>query len=235
MSFYQEFIRYELLLLLHASSSFTEAGYTCVLFLLLHSRMSKGKDQLVKFLCVEVKSGETQEKLKAKVLKAIHNSEKKSATITHPLQSWTDESHMFQQLKADEVVKVVANSTHIAFLLSDGRVCRVCVNSWEESSGSKTLSLDALRQPQQQPSFQVLGDEEFARQLQEDLNAHFQTWTRADIRGSSASVPFPSMYRNIDDLMQTGLQGIEVPRSLIPPLGPPLVMGDNALPTVTWR
>lgn len=148
--------------------------------------MTEGRSHLVKFLCVDVKSGETAEKLKAKVLRAIHNSEKKSSsTITHPLQTWTEESHAFKELRADQVVRVVANSSHIAFLLSNSRVCRLRVNSWEESSGSKTLSLDALRQPQQRPSFQVLGDEEYARQLQAELNSDLRLWSRGDYRRQS--------------------------------------------------
>jgi hypothetical protein len=165
--------------------------------------MSEGNDNLVKFLSVDVKSSETPGKLKAKVLKAIHNSEKRTSTITHPLQSWTDESHSFQELRADQVVKVVANSSHVAFLLSDGRVCRVCVNSWEESSGSKTLSLDVLRQPQERPSFQVLGDEEYARQLQAELNSDLNSDLRIFWPSTPASWRF--------DLVRPPLQGIEVP------------------------
>lgn len=156
----------------------------------------------MKFICVDVKSGETQEKLKAKVLKAIHNSEKKSSpnsSITHPLQSWTEETHAFPDLKAEEVHQVVANASHVAFLLRDGRVCRVRVASWEEASNSggsrTTLSLDALRQQttsqQPRPSFQVLGDEEYALQLQAELNNRHVGWHRGDYRVPPTSVHFP--------------------------------------------
>ena len=167
--------------------------------------MAEGKNHLVKFLCVDVKSGETQEKLKAKVLRAIHNSEKKSSSmITHPLQAWTDNSHTFKELRADQVTRVVANSSHVTFLLSNGRVCRLRVKSWEESSGSKTLSLDALRQPQQRSSFQVLGDEEYARQLQAELNSDLRLWSRGDYRRQSLQLG--------GFAASNLLQGIEMPQ-----------------------
>lgn len=192
--------------------------------------MSKAKpEHLVKFLCVDVKSGETQENLKAKVLKAIHTSEKKSATITHPLQSWTEEAHSFLELKAEDVLKVVANSSHMAFLLRDGRVCRIRVASWEESTSSKTLSLDALRQSQQRPSFQVLGDEEYARQLQAELNSDLSTWPRGDFR--RPSLQFGSMFGNMEDYVQGGLQTLDVPGSTVPSY---IMMDDNAM-TSGWR
>ena len=141
----------------------------------------------MKFLSVEVKSGETQDKLKAKVLKALHNSEKNALStssplthITHPLQPWTGEVHTFPDLKAEEVIKAAANSSYIAFLLQDGHVCRVRVSSWDELSGGsgKMMSIDALRRSQQGTgsSFQVLGDEEYARQLQTDLNSGRMPW-----------------------------------------------------------
>ncbi len=178
--------------------------------------MSSVKEHLVKFLCVDVKSSETPEKLKAKVLKAIHNSEKKSAAIAHPLQTWTADAHTLPELNSHQVLKVVSNSTYVAFLMRDGRVCRVRVASWEEPVGSKALSLDTLRQSQQQqqqqqpqrPSFQVLGDEEYARQLQAELNSDLRTWGRSDRDYSrpaasvtASSLPF-DVYRNMDDLMQ---------------------------------
>lgn len=182
--------------------------------------MSKEKAHLVKFLCVDLKSGETQENLKAKVLKAIHSSEKKSDTITHPLQSWTEEAHSLPELQAEDVLKVVANASHIAFLLHDGRVCRIRVASWEESASSKTLSLDALRQPRQRSSFQVLGDEEYARQLQAELNSDFSTWAQGDFQR------FGGMYRN--DRMQNGLDV----GGTVPPYH--VMMDDNAI-TSGWR
>lgn len=199
------------------------------------SRMSiNGKARLVKFLCVDVKSGETQENLKLKVLKAILASEKKSATIAHPLQSWTEEAHSFPELQAEQVLKVVANSSHVAFLLRDGRVCRIRVASWEESASSKTLSLDALRQPQQKSSFQVLGDAEYARQLQAELNSDLSTWARGDFR--RPSLPFGSMYRNMEDLMQNGvsLQGLDVPGGTVGTVPSYVVVDDNAMAS-GWR
>ena len=160
--------------------------------------MSSGRESLVKFICVDVKSGETQEKLKAKVLKAIHNSEKKTSpnsSITHPLQTWTEEAHSFPELRAGQVHQVVTNASHVTFLLKDGRACRIRVASWEEStSGSRTLSLDALRQQtsqQPRPSFQVLGDEEYALQLQAELNNRHVGWHRGDYRVPPTSVHFP--------------------------------------------
>lgn len=145
----------------------------------------------MKFLSVDIKSGETQERLKVKVLKAIHNSEKKTtptSSVTHPLQSWSEEVHTLPDLKAEEVVKVVANSSYVAFLLSDGRVCRIRVASWEESSGARK-SVSALRQSHES-SFQVLGDEEYARQLQAELNSdHDGGWNRIDDRESGWSRP----------------------------------------------
>ena len=153
--------------------------------------MSKGNEDFVKFLSVEVKSGETQEKLKAKVLKAIHNAEKNSSVptslITHPLQPWTSDFHTFADLKARDVVKAVTNSSYVAFLLRDGRVCRVRMASWEESSGRKTLNFDALRRSQQGAgsSFQVLGDEEYARQLQAELNSGRGQWDGGVARGGN--------------------------------------------------
>lgn len=140
--------------------------------------MSTEKTNLVRFLCVDVKSEETQEKLKTKLLKAIHNSEKKTtptSSITHPLQPWHEDVHTLPDLRAEDITKAVANSSHVAFLLRNGQVCRIRVASWEESSSAKTMSLDALRQSQRQQgevsSFQVLGDEELAQQLYIELNS----------------------------------------------------------------
>ena len=152
--------------------------------------MSKENEDFVKFLSVEIKSGETHEKLKAKVLKAIHNAEKNSSSpsslITHPLQPWTSDVHTFPDLKARDIVKAVANSSYVAFLLQDGRACRIRMASWEESSSRKTLNFDVLRQSQQGAgsSFQVLGDEEYARQLQAELNSGRQ-WDGGVARGNN--------------------------------------------------
>ena len=128
---------------------------------------------------MDVRQEETQDKLKAKVLKAIHSTEKKTTPptpITHPLQAWNEEVHCFPELKSEEVVKATANSTHLAFLLRDGRACRICVASWEESPASKNATLESLRRRGGGGSglssrFQVLGDEEYAQQLQAELNS----------------------------------------------------------------
>lgn len=153
----------------------------------------EGTGRFVKFLSVEVKSGETQDKLKAKILKALHNSEKSSIStvsavthITHPLQPWTGELHTFPDLFAEDIFKVAANSSYVVFLLCDGRVCRVHVSSRDESS--KMTSLEALRRSQTGGgSFQVLGDEEYARQLQADLNSGRAQWESS--RGNEQRLP----------------------------------------------
>lgn len=140
--------------------------------------MSEDERKLVRFLCVEVKSGETQEKLKAKVLKTISNSEKKTTPtpISHPLRTWNEEVHTHQELAAEDVVKVASNSSYVTFLLSNGQVCRLQMSSREESHSSKTFkNLDALRRSGatscQGERFQVVGDEEYAQQLQTELNS----------------------------------------------------------------
>ena len=147
------------------------------------------EEKLVKFLCVQVKPGETQEKLKAKVLKTISNSEKKATptSASHPLQAWTEEAHCITELCARDVVKVASNSSHISFLLSNGHACRLPMSTREESSSVRTFSsLDALRisglaaRPGERGRFQVIGDEEYAQQLQSELNADMGTpdWSR---------------------------------------------------------
>ena len=163
-------------------------------------------EQLVRFLCVEVKSGDSQEKLKTKVLRAIRSSEKKTTPITHPLQPWSEEAHSLPNLKANDVAKVVVNSSHVAFLLQDGQVCRMGVASWKESSAGKSFSsLDALRQSQQSSSFQVLGDEEYAHQLQAEFNS-IPEWNRA-----SPSIPFVDNSRlvNLEDPLAVDFLAIQ--------------------------
>jgi len=138
------------------------------------------EEKLVKLLCVQVKPGESQEKLKSKVLKTISNSEKKATptSVSHPLQGWTEDAHSIKELQARDVVHVSSNSSYVSFLLSNGKACRLPVTSKDESSSVKTFaSLDALRmsglggQTGDSRRFQVLGDEEYAQQLQSELNA----------------------------------------------------------------
>ena len=138
--------------------------------------MSSEGEQLVKFLCVDVKPGETPEKLKTKVLRLIRHAEKKTtpaSSIIHPLQTWNGELHTLPDLKAKEISKVVANSSCLVFLRNDGRVCHLGVNSWEETSDNKPFSsVDALRQSRHLGSnIEILGDEEYARQLQAEFSS----------------------------------------------------------------
>ena len=137
------------------------------------------EEKLVKFLCVQVKPGESQEKLKWKVLKTISNSEKKATptSVNHPLQGWTEDAHSIKELRARDVVKVASNSSYVTFLLDNGKACRLPVTSKVESSSLKTFAnLDALRmsglggRAGDSRRFQVLGDEEYAQQLQSELN-----------------------------------------------------------------
>ena len=185
--------------------------------------MSRSKENCVKILCVDVKAQETQDKLKAKVLRAIYNSEKKSSPtpITHPLQPWNEEVHTFLELKPEDVSKVVANSSHLTFLLRDGRVCRVRVASWEESSG-KAKSIDALRQNQRGNSrFQVLGDAEYAQQLQAELNSGPGNWNIAGAPRRWSARPAGDLFLEVHG------GGLTSPMH-------PAVLDDNALGS-RWR
>lgn len=200
------------------------------------------QETLVRFLCVEVKSGETQEKLKAKVLKTISNSEKTTPiSTTHPLQTWNEEIHSLQELVAEDVVKVASNSSYVTFLLSNGRACRLQMSSREESHSSKTFAnLDALRRSGTsfhqgaRSSFQVLGDEEYAQQLQIELNANTD-WNR---NRNIPRVPFPgsSIVSNMEGIIGEHLVDAEqnpFPESTI--YGPVFPDGEDRLPRLPTR
>lgn len=184
--------------------------------------MWRNKGNFVKFLCVDVKAEESQDKLKAKVLKAIYSSEKKATPtpITHPLQPWNEDAHTFPELRSAEVTRVVANSGHVAFLLKDGRVCCVRVASWVEST-SKMMNVDALRQSQRGSSFQVLGDEEYAQQLQAELNSGQGGWSVSDPAGNRRWSSRP------------GGMFLET-HGTLPGSVPPSVLDDNVLSS-EWR
>ena len=185
-------------------------------------------DQLVRFLCVEVKSGESQEKLKAKVLKTISNSEKTTPTLaSNPLQTWNEEAHTLQDLVAEDVVKVASNSSYVTFLLRNGRVCRLQMSSREDSHSSKTFtSLDALRRSgtsfRQGPraSFQVLGDEEYAQQLQNELNANTSPIMGPDWSQNRnvprMSTPGPSIVSDVEGIIGEQLVDSEPNPFLVP-------------------
>ncbi len=147
------------------------------------------EEKLVKVLCIQVKPGESQDRLKAKVLKTISNSEKKATptSTSHPLQNWSEEAHCIAELHAQDVANVTTNASHVAFLLGDGRVCRLPMVSKNQPSSIKTFSnLDALRvsglsgHSGEGRRFQVIGDEEYAQQLQSELNSNITNsdWSR---------------------------------------------------------
>lgn len=125
----------------------------------------------VKLLCVKLKPNDTPEKVKAKILKGLRKAEKKSSSscaITHPLQNWTNEIHSLGDLDSKNVAKVVSNSRYIAFLMRDGRVCRIRCSSKTPSRRNSVPNVGEIlrRSNQAVPSFQELSDAEYAKQLQ---------------------------------------------------------------------
>ncbi len=131
----------------------------------------------VNLFCLDLKPQDTREKRKGRVLKAIRNAEKKTTPIPPISHPWREEAHALQELKGSEVLQVQASSDYIAFLLKDGRVCRMRVGSCGEKTPSRSLAshLKYFNQgPRGGEASGVLGDEEYARQLQ----AEFNSWNR---------------------------------------------------------
>ena len=130
----------------------------------------------VKLLCLKLKSNESPEKVKLKILKGLKKAEKKnikSCTISHPLQNWTNDVHSIAELNSDDVLKVVSNSHYLVFLLKDGRVCRMRCSSKDYSGKNPTSNINQVlrRSNIGGPSFQELSDAECARQLQAQFDS----------------------------------------------------------------
>ena len=126
----------------------------------------------VKLLCVKLKSNDTPDKVKNKILKGLKAAERKNtfaAPIAHPLESWHDEVHSLPDLDASDIAQVASNAKYIVFLLKDGRVCRMrCASTWDTDT---KVSSELLSKSSQQLSFQVLSDAEYARQLQAEFDS----------------------------------------------------------------
>lgn len=151
-----------------------------------------------KLLCVPFKDGHSTEKIRRRILKRLKKVERKSCSsiFIKPL---------CQPLTAD-IHTVVSNSNYVAFLLKDGRVCRMKVSSLVGHT-SHQLVQDGRRPDSQESSFQVLSDAEYARRLQ----AQFDQET--DGRGGALE-----RYRVMDGLGPAALSPyISLPQSWSPP------------------
>ena len=187
--------------------------------------MSGGDEKLVRFLSVVLKTRETQESLKAKVLKSISNSEKITPTSVSQSQTWNEESHTLGDLVSQDVVMVASNSSFVTFLLVSGTVCRLPMSSREEFHSSKTFTnLNALRQSataSSHASFQVLGDEEYAQQLQMELNdnntASDSGWYQGRDHGRvTLAAPLGPIDFDMEDIMADQLMDPEPNPLLLP-------------------
>ena len=115
------------------------------------------KQCVAKLLCVPFKDSHSTEKIRRRILKRLKKVERKSCssmfvkTLPEPL--------------ANDIHSVSSNSKYVAFLLKDGRVCRMRVSSVTDVATQQFLP-DSRRGGPQENDFQVLSDAEYARRLQ---------------------------------------------------------------------
>lgn len=141
----------------------------------LNCGMPGRTEEKVRLICVKLKSSDSPEKVKSKVLKSLRNAEKhvsQARSLGHPLGASTmfEETCTIAELNAESVSQVVTNSKYIVFLLKDGSVCRLKCTS-RESTLSKFTTSAFQRSNQPKASFQVLSDAEYARQLQAQFDS----------------------------------------------------------------
>ena len=120
----------------------------------------------VRLVSVKLRAGEASHRIKRKVLRSLRNAEKKEHKSAYPP---TEQSYSIPDLPSRDVVKVVSNSRFVAFLLQDGRVCRIQCSSYAGSS--KEFVEGKWLGAGKEPSFQVFSDAEYARQLQAQFDA----------------------------------------------------------------
>ena len=152
-------------------------------------------DEKIKFLCVKFKPNESPDKVKSKILKSLKRAEKSAPfTISNPLDTWSNKVHCIDELNATEIADVSTNSKYVVFLLKDGRVCRMKCTS----TSSNEVPPSAVLKPTPHPTFQLLSDAEYARQLQSQFN------TERGERPTTSTLNLTDLNRFSRELMYVG-------------------------------
>ena len=147
-------------------SPYSTASSLCYVHTQLQPTMPGRVEDHVRLVSVKLRAGEASHRIKRKVLRSLRNAEKKEHKSAYPP---TEQSYSIPDLPSRDVVKVVSNSRFVAFLLQDGRVCRIQCSSYAGSS--KEFVEGKWLGAGKEPSFQVFSDAEYARQLQAQFDA----------------------------------------------------------------
>ena len=120
----------------------------------------------MRLLSIPLKEGDDKDKVRRRVVKKLkqleqHISSGSASDLT---------IRVLENLKADNVSRVVANSRYLVFLLKDGRVCRMRCHSRTEASGQQKATEEMLKKKARDTPFQLLSDAEYARQLQVEFD-----------------------------------------------------------------